>query len=73
MKINISNFITENKGWSFQQIMENAGVQDEIEYHQFTYGTTPKRIYIMPQWEAMSEKYNTTYYNGKHAMTLMPC
>lgn len=73
MKITIDDFILKNKGWSFAKTIEEAGVEDEIEYHKSTYGIEPTKIYIMPYFIAMDEKYDKPYYNNKHTMILMPC
>ena len=47
------------------QAIENAGLQ-EIDYHLFEYGCKPKKIYILPFIEAMSDKYKPI----KHQMIL---
>ncbi|MFG6121156.1 hypothetical protein [Thalassobacillus sp. B23F22_16] len=73
MKIIIDDFILKNKGWSFQETMDNADVKGEIEYHRFSNGVEPTRIYILPTFMALSEKYDKPYYNNKYTMILMPC
>ncbi|QIZ07635.1 hypothetical protein HFZ78_13565 [Priestia megaterium] len=48
------------------EVIEKAGLKDEIEYHLYEYGCMPKKIYILPFLEAMNEKYKPT----KHTMIL---
>ncbi|QIZ09359.1 hypothetical protein HFZ78_23870 [Priestia megaterium] len=42
------------------KVIEKAGLKDEIEYHLIEYGCKPKKIYILPFFEAMNEKYKPT-------------
>ena len=48
------------------EAIEKAVLKDEIEYHVMEYGCKPKKIYILPFIEAMSDKYKPT----KHQMIL---
>jgi len=73
MKIIIDDFILNNKGWTFAETINKARVEGEIEYHKFIYGIEPTKIYIMPMFMALDDKYDKPYYNNKHTMILMPC
>jgi hypothetical protein len=55
MTIIVSDFYKDEA-----QAIENAGLQEEIEYHLFEYGCKPKKIYILPFFEASKEKYKPT-------------
>lgn len=73
MQIIVSEFITKNKGWTFQEVVEKSGLYDEIESHKHMLGVEPTRVYIIPMFMAISDKYEKPYYNNKNTMILSPC
>ncbi|MBT2700879.1 hypothetical protein J7E79_26530 [Bacillus sp. ISL-40] len=61
MMIIVSDFYKDEA-----KAIAKACLKDEIEYHLMEYGCKPKKIYILPFLELMSEKYKPT----KHTMIL---
>lgn len=57
MNIIVSDFLEDKL-----QAINKAGLGDELKYHMSQYSCMPKKVYILPIFEAMQGKYKPTKY-----------